>query len=184
MKLHRKIRRNQGFTLIELIIAVLLSAILLAGMGAVISTAFNSYEYNTDVAERTQLIRSSLNRLTREIRNANQVEWDGASNQIVITKITTLTDGSTVTTTITYTLDTANEQLLYSNGTISNAVILGPEYGISVDAVSVDFIEPAESPTKTLLAKVTLTLDIDGDAVSVTASGSPRINHLYIPKTF
>ena len=166
-------RRNSGFTLIELIIAVLLSTILLAGMGALLHAAFSSYEFNTDLTDKTQTIRAAINRITREIRNADNVSWVNG-NQLVIT---------TGTSSTTYTYSSSAKTLTYSDGSTTSTV-LSPDYGTSVEDITVSFITPAEQTDSTLLVQLIFTLNLGDGDITITGSASPRRNHLYIPKTF
>ena len=158
-------RRNFGFTLIELIIGVMMTAIIMSAMGLVIGTAMKGYELSNEATEQTNLIRNTLERIAREIRSASQVTW--SSSKLVI---------NPGTSQITYAV--SNGQLVYTkSGTSVN--LLGPSDGVTVTNMVATFLADADAPTKTLLVKITLTFtDMDGRSVSINISASPRKNHI------
>ena len=61
---------HQGYTIIELVTAVFISAILLAGIYTVFFSQQAAFSAQEQVAEMTQNIRAALDLMTREIRLA------------------------------------------------------------------------------------------------------------------
>ncbi len=62
--------RNDGFTIIELLAGVLISAILMAGLYAVFYSQQVAFSAQEQVAEMNQNVRAALDLMTREIRLA------------------------------------------------------------------------------------------------------------------
>ncbi|MFH0781614.1 MAG: PilW family protein [Pseudomonadota bacterium] len=65
-----KTNSQKGFTLVELMIALFLSGILLAGLGVAFKSQQDVYIAQEEVAEMQQEIRAGLEIMLREIRNA------------------------------------------------------------------------------------------------------------------
>jgi type II secretory pathway pseudopilin PulG len=158
-------RLKPGFTLVELIIGILMTALLMSAISIVVATAMKGYELSNDATEQTQLIRNTLERISREIRTASQVTW--SSDQLVI---------DPGASQITYSV--SSNQLVYTKSS-SSVALLGPNDGISVTSMAASFLANADEPTKTLLVKVTINYtDLAGNDMSVNVSASPRKNHI------
>lgn len=63
-------RTQKGFTLVELMIALLLSSLVLISLGVAFQSQQESYTAQEEVAEMQQELRAGLEIITREIRNA------------------------------------------------------------------------------------------------------------------
>jgi len=64
------IRSNRAFTIIELLVGILISAVLLAGLYSVFFSQQTAFSAQEQVAEMNQNIRAALDLMTREIRLA------------------------------------------------------------------------------------------------------------------
>ena len=64
---------RNGFTLVELLLALALMGILLASVAAAFHASIQSYEVNTTIADATQAARSIMDRLARDVRQAHSV---------------------------------------------------------------------------------------------------------------
>lgn len=64
-----KLNRN-GFTLVELMIVVALSGVVLSAIYSLFQTQQRSYIIQEDVSEMQQEIRSAMEIMSRELRNA------------------------------------------------------------------------------------------------------------------
>ncbi|HPS53158.1 MAG TPA: type II secretion system protein, partial [Phycisphaerae bacterium] len=73
------IKKNRGFTLIELLIGIIMTAMLMSAISIVIATGMKGYEISNNATEQTQLIRNTLERISREIRSADEVTWNGTT---------------------------------------------------------------------------------------------------------
>lgn len=65
-----KIANVKGFTLVELMVALLLSSLVLAAVGLTFRSQQKSYIAQEEVAEMQQELRAGMEIITREIRNA------------------------------------------------------------------------------------------------------------------
>lgn len=64
---------RRGFTLAELLVAISLSIIILSALYAVYVTSYRSYHNSINRAELDQNARISLERITRDLRQTNQI---------------------------------------------------------------------------------------------------------------
>jgi len=68
-------RKNNGFTIIEMLVAVAIVAMLLATVAVALHGSLVSYRENEKIAETVQVARVVLNRLVSEVRTADAVEY-------------------------------------------------------------------------------------------------------------
>ena len=81
-------RTSCGFTVAELLIGVSLMAVLLAAMATAFEGAMNSYDENVRLSTMTQASRSIIERMTREIRQADDVDFStGQLNIFPVTSV-------------------------------------------------------------------------------------------------
>lgn len=64
---------SKGFTLSEIVVVVTLSVLLFSSLYAVYITSFQSYRRNVNRAELDQNARISLERITRDLRQTNDI---------------------------------------------------------------------------------------------------------------
>lgn len=74
---------EQGFTLVELIIALFLLALLSVAGTGIFTTLTTGYRLTVPVSENNQNTQAALNFMTREIRGGNA--FSGATNRINFT---------------------------------------------------------------------------------------------------
>ena len=161
-------KTSRGFTIPELLIGVALMAILLAAMGTAFQGAMSSYDDNVKISAMVQAERSIMERMTREIRQAEDVQY--SVNQLSIFPIPSAAGPDE----IQYVLE--NGSFLYrtiEGGTTSSYVLLPAGDEVTVQGFS---IETKVEDSRTTLVKVTLDLLSGDQSFSVTASGCPRRN--------
>ncbi|HET7222033.1 MAG TPA: prepilin-type N-terminal cleavage/methylation domain-containing protein, partial [Rhodanobacteraceae bacterium] len=78
----RRTHRNRGFTLIELMIAMLLGLIVIAGVTSVFLAGQKSYRTNGALAEVEDGSRIAFELLARDIRQAGETGCDTSSGRI------------------------------------------------------------------------------------------------------
>ena len=78
----RKQKRKHGFTLMEVLIAMAMLAMLMAAIGAAMHSSLQSYTENEKSLALTQAARSLLDRMMREVRTAADV--DSTTNTLTI----------------------------------------------------------------------------------------------------
>ncbi len=168
-------RRTLGFSLVEILLALSLTAALLTAVAAAIQASLQSYRQNETITEATQTARSCLARMMREVRTAEEVDTTA-------TRLTILTpdDGSGLTQ-LQYEL--SNGELIYRRTvgatTTSQALMAATdEVRISsLNLTSVTGTSGGTTYTKSVTAKIGLTAD--GQSFFTTASASLRRNQEY-----
>lgn len=68
-----KIRKNKAFTLVEVLTVVFLGALIIIAAYGVFLASYQSYKKNTESAELTQNARIALERMSREIRQSQEI---------------------------------------------------------------------------------------------------------------
>jgi prepilin-type N-terminal cleavage/methylation domain-containing protein len=168
--------RHHGFSLVELLIAVAILAALLTAVAAAMQASLQSYSENEEIAEATQLARGILDRMSRELRTADQVQWDGTSLIIVPPAN-----------------DDNIEQIWYSagdgglyytvfvNGNGTTHTLVGPDDEAVVTAFSVMRETGVDWQGETCTRSVTarLGLAVDGQTFAVTTTTAPRRNLIW-----
>ena len=86
-----KMRENSGFTMIELLIAIALGLVLLAGLYKTFRTQHDTYVVQDQVAAMQQNLRAAMYLITRDLqmagwytnfdRNNHNIDWDGLTGQ-------------------------------------------------------------------------------------------------------
>ena len=103
-----------GFTLVELLLALVITAILLAAVAVAFNASVINYSQNEDIFKAVNSTRQALFRITSQLRTAQAVEPGSPSNECTL--ITA--DGDD----ITYRYDGADNKLyLVTNDDLSDA---------------------------------------------------------------
>lgn len=99
-----KAQNNSGFTLIELMLAMLISLLILGTMFVVNRSQSESYRVQEEIAQMQQNIRAGLGTLQHDIRKAGYDPTRSANTGFVNGHFTGTNDGDTVTI-ISFTAD-------------------------------------------------------------------------------
>jgi prepilin-type N-terminal cleavage/methylation domain-containing protein len=172
---HRAPQRRTGFTLVEVLLAMALLAMLLTAIAVAVQAAMQGYRENERVAAVTQAARSVLARMMREIRTADEVDTTATSISILPPE-----DGSGITL-IRYTWN--NGELTYHQtiaGVTTSEVLLGGDRTVSAQSFTVSRETGTDGPvvyTKSVTA--TITFAADRRRLAVTASADVRRNQEY-----
>jgi prepilin-type N-terminal cleavage/methylation domain-containing protein len=168
--------KTRGFSVVEVLIAVALMAVLITSVAAAVHAALQSYRENELITSMTQSARSILTRMMRDVRTADEVDSTSASLSILPPD-----DGSGVTL-IRYEL--AGGTLFYRRtvgSTTTSEVLLAPEDQVSVDSFIVTRqtgLRDTLIYTQSVTAQITFTAGA-GRTFTVTASADPRRNQEY-----
>ena len=77
----RKKRRENGFSVIELLIAMAISAMLLVAVAVAFSASMMSYRQNEDIFKAVNSARQALFRIKTQLRTATAVEPNSPANE-------------------------------------------------------------------------------------------------------
>lgn len=76
-----RVRSTTGFTVIECLIALAISAILMTAMAVAFNASVVSYTENEDMFEAMNNARQALTRMTRELRTGHLIDTTSGSNE-------------------------------------------------------------------------------------------------------
>ena len=127
MKRQRPKVQNSGFTIAELILALAISAMLLAALAVAMNASFINYRENADLAEVNRTILPVLMRLTTEIRTAQAADPCSPENECTLLTA----DGRDVT----YRYEAEKKKLYY----ITNDDLKDPNYVMCDDVADMNF---------------------------------------------
>lgn len=169
-------RTAAGFSLVEVLLAITLVALLLLSVGVALQASFDSYQENDKIAAATQAARSALGRMTREIRNAEALNADSTSITILPPS------GGDWPDQIEYELsDGTLYYRLTEDSTETEHVLLGGTSGVAVTSFDVahQMGQDAQGTPCVKTVTVKLQLNVDGQSHTVSASVSPRRNQTF-----
>ncbi len=109
-----KNKSNAGFTMVELLIALLVMGMLLAAVAVAFNASFMNYRGNEDIFKSINKARQALSRITTQLRTANAVDANSPVNECSM-----ITSGGE---DITYRYDNGDNKLYLD--TNSNSYVL------------------------------------------------------------
>lgn len=150
-----KKQSQQGFSLIELLVAMGLMVLLLAAISGVLSVSVNSWLQGSSKTEVQQVARQAMDTMAREIQYASSITRNSA------TSISFTTVQSGTTRTINYYLDTASSpQVIYRNdGSGARPLTGGSNIRVSISALTFTLF-PASGTARAVEIKMTA-VDLD-----------------------
>ena len=164
--------RHCGFTMAELLMSLALTAALLAAVAAAMHASMQSYSENEKIAAVTQAARSVLDRMSREIRTA--VDVDCSSTKMTIYPFD---DGSHPQ--IVYEFEAGTLYYTPAGGAVQT--LLGSDEEVKVgsfDVVREDF-QDDQGQLHAKIVTVCVTFSAKERSFAVTASAAPRKNQAY-----
>jgi len=170
-------RRNKGFGLVEMLLALMIMGMLLTAIAAAIHASLRSYDQNNNLADIAQAGRSVLGRISYDIRTADAVKLDDPSTRLTLIRPP---DAAGVVRRVQY--EFTNGLLYYRiivNGTATvNEVIMGTSNDVGVTGFSKSILTGLNALGLTCAKTVTVRLNMlqDNQAQSMTISASPRRN--------
>lgn len=172
------VRKNTGFTLIEMLVAAAVLAMLLASVAVALHGSLVSYRENEKIAETVQVARVVLNRLISEVRTADAVEFDLDLQRVTIIPPV----NSEHVTEMEYQLD--GGVLYYRRvvmGTQESQAFISSDENVQVESFSVfgETEEDEEEIVYTTYVTVELVLRSGSNRFALTASACPRRNQEY-----
>lgn len=168
--------RAQAFTFVEILVALALMAALLAAVAVAMNASVTSYGENQEMSSITQTARFVIARMTKEIRQAEDVNITSTKVSIV-----PIADGSGLTL-IEYEFQSGS---LFYRRTVNGATTASTLID-STDTVKLLAFTPAAVAGKdasgnncNVEISVQLTFSTGGQTFSVSGSAAPRRNQLF-----
>ncbi len=169
-------RKNSGFTIVELLLAVAIMAMLLASVAIAMQAALASYRENEKIAEVMQVSRAVLNRMTSDIRSAEAIDIGSQRVNIIppanpesITEIEyELVGGALV-----------HRQTI--NGSEVTQTFVSSDENLQIQEFSItrETALDGEGLTYTKSVTINMTLNSGGNTFRLTASACPRRNQAF-----
>lgn len=145
-----KIQNQFGFSLVELLVAMGLLVILLAGVFGILSVSVSSWMQGSSKTEVQQVARQAMDSMVREIQYASSITRNNATSLT----ITTVQAGTSKT--INYYLDTAaNPHIIYRNdGSGARPLTGGSTISVNISALTFTLF-PASGTARAVEIKLT-----------------------------
>ena len=176
-------RGRRGFTLVELLCATVVMAIVMAATSIAVNTATQTYTGNQDQASVNQVARVLMDHIAREIRSTEDVHLYSHGIGLIYP-----TGG-----TVSEAIYASYENQLYvqrtlADGSVTNAVLMGSDQGFVVTDMETEayyqnvWIEDASgavvSVSRPRLVSVKLSFRLEGqtNVQTITISSCPRMN--------
>ena len=167
---------RSGFTLVEMLLALALGAMLLGSMGAAMKALLDGYQANDRIASVSQAARATLDHMMSDVRTASTVESTSSAM--------TITPAGQPTVQIQYQLD-SDGKLYYrktiAGGGTTSSVLLGGTglVGVNTFAVAPLRLQDDLGQWYTSAVTVRLVLQCGNETLAMTASACPRRNQEY-----
>ncbi|MHC4618312.1 MAG: prepilin-type N-terminal cleavage/methylation domain-containing protein [Planctomycetota bacterium] len=143
---NRPEKTNTGFTIVELLLALAIAAMLLAAVAVAFNASVVNYKQNEDIFKTINSARQALFRITSQLRTASAVDPNAPTGECSL-----FTAGGEH---ITYRYDNADEKLyLITNDDLSDS-----DYVLCDDVAAMTFIKDT----------VTETVDVNGVPTLIT----------------
>lgn len=111
------LRKSRGFTLIEIIIAVVLGAMLMTALATAFDASVKNYSSNDNIFKSMNMARQALQRMTTAVRTADSVDFGDAASQCAIIDA----DGNAYT----YEFRSADKALYLIDGSSNEYLLCG-----------------------------------------------------------
>ena len=166
-----------GFTLVEVLLSLAITAALLAAVAAAVKGSLDSYTENEKIAAGAQAARHVLNRLMQDIRTADAVDASALG-------VTIIPPAETGVSLITYDCPgdgTLRCNKTYAAGGEEDTVLLGGNGRFTVDQFTAYAQMAQDGEGEWFTARVTLRLEftVDDRTTAITTSAAPRRNQDY-----
>ena len=169
-------RRTLAFTVVEILVALSISAVLLTAIAVAMHAALYSYEQNEESAAATHTARTILDRMSRDIRTAQAVDYSAG----VITIIPP-DDGSGISE-VEY--EQVGSELIYrvtKDGTQSSHELISSADEFSVGSFTISEQTGQDWQGYDCIKSLSLELEVDigGKSFTFAATASPRRNRVF-----
>jgi len=155
-----------GFTVVEILMALMIMGMLLTALAAAFSASVTSFKVNEDAFKLTNSARQALTRITTELRTANAVAVSEPSSQCSL-----VTSGNS---DITYKFDSTNNTLyLVTNDSTSD-----DDYILCENVASMTFVKAVDPLDAGVIrnVQISMTLSSDNFTKSISTAAVLRRN--------
>lgn len=160
----KKIKYKSGFTVIELLIALALAAMLLTAVAVAINASTTNYLQNEDIFKVVNSARQALFRMTSQLRTATAVDPAAPGNEC--TMITSAGEN------ITYQYNSTDGKLYL----ITNDDLTDPDYVLCDNVTAMSCTKTTEVvDAVTVVKSVQISLSVASDDVQKTISAAATI---------
>ena len=168
--------KRSAFSLVEILMALALSAMLLAAVAAAMDASFSSYDQNDRISDTAQTARAILGRMANDIRTADAVTTTAGRISIIPPA------NGLGLTLIEYVY--ANGALTMNrtvNGVVTVCPLLDKTGDVQVSGFTITSTQGLDSQGVTCTRSITahLTMTDGNQQFAVTASAAPRRNQSF-----
>lgn len=155
-----------GFTVVEILMALMILGMLMAAMAAAFSASVANFKVNEDAFKLTNSARQALGRITTELRTASAVAVSEASSQCSL-----ITSGSQV---ITYKFDSSDNTLYL----VTPFNIFDDDYILCENVAAMTFVKAVDpfDAGKVRNVQISMTLSSDNITKSISTAVVLRRN--------
>ena len=151
----------KGFGVIELLIALAITALLLAAVAVAFNASIINYSENEDIFRAVNSARQALYRITTQLRTATAVDPDSPANECAF-----ITAGGE---DITYLYDSTEGKLYL----VTNYDLTDSDYVLCDNITAMTFTKNTRTVDSiTFVASVQITMTVEIDAIVRTVSGA------------
>jgi hypothetical protein len=158
-------RNKNGFGVVELLIALAITAMLLVAVAVAFNASMMNYRHNEDTFNAVNRARQALFRITTQLRTGYMIDPCAPSNECSFYTA----DGSD----ITYRFDTIEDKLYL----ITNDISTDSDYVLCDNIASMSFIKtPKDDGSDCKSVQISITIVIGGAQQTVTSAAVIRRN--------
>ena len=156
-------RQHRGFTVVELLIALAISAILLTAVAVAFNASVINYGENEDMFKAINNARQALSRMTTQLRTGHSVDPAAAGNQCNF-------------------FTSADQDLTYEYRSADNTLYLitnsdGQEYVLCENVTAASFVKtPTDDATDCKSVQISMTVQVGGTQKTLSAAAVVRRN--------
>lgn len=164
-KLNKK--DESGFTLVELLISISVSALLVLGIASMTEVLQNNFRPNQSTNETQQSVYLGMNLLVRELREASSLVAGSDASSLSFVNVA----GDTITYQLNSATRTLTRTVLGGNSAI---VANGIDFTVNAGVIPSRFIYDNSTISQVRLITICLKANIGGKQLSIQNSVRPR----------
>ena len=147
-----------GFTIVEMLIALMIMAMLMTALAAAFNASMLNFKTNEDAFRVTNIARQALIRITTELRTANAVAVSEPSSQCSI-----ITAGNS---DVTYKFDSTDDTLYL----ITNDIAIDDDYILATGVTAMTFTKGVDPTDPGVIRNVQISMTVSANNFTKTIS--------------